>query len=175
MGRDFLIYGFRPLQRERSLVLVGRVGFWVPSEDLPQITGRGGAMQTPSFGSISPGGYGMPGIRAHLHRRHDRLLVRAAVDVREAHLLHCVQVVEVAPVFLEAMRRRQSRRMVAQVVLTELTRRVAEVEQELGEARRTRVAGRNGLPGNCGGIIPVRSGYMPVTKALRPEVQLASA
>ena len=31
------------------------------------------------------------------------------------------------------------------------------------------------LPGSCGGIMPVRSGYMPVTKALRPEVQLCMA
>ena len=33
----------------------------------------------------------------------------------------------------------------------------------------------DGLPGNCGGIMPVRSGYMPVMKALRPEVQLCMA
>jgi hypothetical protein len=33
----------------------------------------------------------------------------------------------------------------------------------------------DGLPGSCGGIMPVRSGYMPVTKALRPEVQLCMA
>ena len=31
------------------------------------------------------------------------------------------------------------------------------------------------LPGNCGGIMPVRSGCMPVKKALRPAVQLCSA
>ena len=33
----------------------------------------------------------------------------------------------------------------------------------------------DGLPGSCGGIMPVRSGYMPVKKALRPEVQLCIA
>ena len=40
-----------------------------------------------------------------------------------------------------------------------------------------RVPGRSqdGLPGNWGGIMPVRSGYMPVKKALRPEVQLCMA
>ena len=32
-----------------------------------------------------------------------------------------------------------------------------------------------GLPGNCGGIMPVRSGCIPVKKALRPAVQLCSA
>ena len=34
----------------------------VPSGDFIQMTGRGAAMQTPSFGSISPAGSGMPGI-----------------------------------------------------------------------------------------------------------------
>ncbi len=36
--------------------------FAVPSDDFIQRTGRGGAMQTPSLGSIAPGGSGMPGI-----------------------------------------------------------------------------------------------------------------
>ena len=31
------------------------------------------------------------------------------------------------------------------------------------------------LPGNCGGTMPVRSGYMPVKNALRPDVQLCIA
>ena len=31
------------------------------------------------------------------------------------------------------------------------------------------------IPGSCGGIMPVRSGYMPVKKALRPDVQLCIA
>ena len=34
----------------------------VPSGDFIHRTGRGGAMQTPSLGSIAPGGSGMPGI-----------------------------------------------------------------------------------------------------------------
>src|SRR5262249_22264196 len=58
------------------------------------------------------------------------------VDVGEADRLHGVEVVEVAPVFLEAVRRRQGRRVVAQVVLAELAGGVAEIEQELGEGRR---------------------------------------
>ena len=64
--------------------------------------------------------------------------------------------------------------MIAQVVLAELAGVIAEVEQELGEARRPR-SQEDGLPGSCGGIMPVRSGYMPVKKALRPEVQLCMA
>ena len=41
--------------------------------------------------------------------------------------------VEVAPIFLEAVRRRQRRGVVAQMVLAELAGGVAEIEQELGE------------------------------------------
>ena len=75
---------------------------------------------------------------------------------------------------LEAVRRRQRLRMVTQVVLAELAGVVAEIAQEPSERRR---AGPqvSGLPGSCGGIMPVRSGCMPVKKALRPEVQLCSA
>ena len=64
--------------------------------------------------------------------------------------------------------------MVAEMVLAELAGRVTEVAQELGDAG---VPGRRyvGLPGSCGGIMPVRSGFMPVKKALRPAVQLCSA
>ena len=50
--------------------------FAVPSGDFIHRTGRGGAMQTPSLGSIAPGLRGMPGIGDHLHRRHDGLLGR---------------------------------------------------------------------------------------------------
>ena len=64
--------------------------------------------------------------------------------------------------------------MVAQMVLAELAGGVAEIEQELGERRRAGPqVGR--AAGNCGGIMPVRSGFMPVKKALRPAVQLCSA
>jgi hypothetical protein len=77
--------------------------------------------------------------------------------------LHRVQVVQIPPELLEAVRRRQGVRVVAQVVLAELARVVAEVAQELRERRC------------AGGIMPVRSGCMPVKKALRPAVQLCSA
>jgi integrase len=85
-------------------------------------------------------------VRAHLHRaplrdardrrvlarRSDALHERGLVDVGEAHLLHGVEVIEIAPVFLEAVRRRQRRGVIAQVVLAELAGGVAEIEQELG-------------------------------------------
>ena len=66
------------------------------------------------------------------------ITVRAAVDVREAHLLHGVQVIEVAPEFLEAVRRRKRGRMVTQVVLSELSGVVSEVAEELRHRRRPR-------------------------------------
>ena len=110
--------------------------FAVPSEDLHQSTGRGGVRQIVVLGSTAPGTSGMPGDRRVLARRRDALLGRGLVDVGEAHLLHRVQVIEVAPVLLEAVRRRQRVGVVAQVVLAELAGGVAEIEQELGERRR---------------------------------------
>jgi len=44
----------------------------------------------------------------------------------KAHRLHRVEVIEVAPVFLEAVRRRQSLGIIAQMVLAELAGVVAE-------------------------------------------------
>jgi hypothetical protein len=57
------------------------------------------------------------------------------IDVGEADLLHGIEVIEIAPIFLESMRGRQSGGVIAQVVLAELTRGVAEIMQELGECR----------------------------------------
>src|SRR4029077_4389223 len=39
----------------------------VPSEDFIQMTGRGGVMQVPSFGSTPPGGFEIPGIGIVVH------------------------------------------------------------------------------------------------------------
>ena len=57
------------------------------------------------------------------------------VDVREAHALHGVEVIQIAPEFLEAVRGRQRVGVVAEMVLAELAGIVAEIEQELGERR----------------------------------------
>ena len=70
------------------------------------------------------------GNRSVLARRNDGLHRRAAVDVGEAHPLHGVQVIQVAPEFLKAVRRRQRCRVVAQVVLAELAGVVSEVMQQ---------------------------------------------
>jgi hypothetical protein len=100
--------------------------------------------------------------------------IRVFVDVGEAHLLHGIEVIEVAPILLKAMRRRQRRGVVAQVVLAELAGGVAQIDQELGERRGAGPqVGR--AAGSCGGIMPVRKGNMPVKKALRPEAQLCMA
>ena len=75
---------------------------------------------------------------------------------------------------METMRRRQSIRVIAEVVFAELAGVVAEIAQEPGE-RWGAGPQIGGLPGSCGGIMPVRNGFMPVKKALRPAVQLCSA
>ena len=84
--------------------------FAVPSEDLHQRTGRGGVRQVVVLGSTAPGTSGRPGIGVFLHGGAMPCSVGRLVDVGEAHLLHRVEVVEIAPVFLEAVRRRQRRR-----------------------------------------------------------------
>src|SRR5262245_8627403 len=70
-------------------------------------------------------------------RRAKGLVRRGLVDVREAHRLHRVEVVEITPKFLEAMRRGQGLGVVAQVVLAELASGVAEVPQEHCKRRGT--------------------------------------
>ena len=67
-------------------------------------------------------------------RRGDGLLGRGLVDVGEAHALHRIEVIQVAPEFLEAVRGRQRVGVVAEMVLAELAGVVAEIEQELGHA-----------------------------------------
>ena len=67
----------------------------------------------------------MPGIGTIFIGGTTACLSRAAVDVREADLLHRVQVVKVAPELLEAVRGRQRIRMIAEVVLAELARAIA--------------------------------------------------
>jgi hypothetical protein len=51
--------------------------------------------------------------------------------------LHRVEVIEIAPEFVEAVRGRQSIRVVAKVILAELAGVVAEIAQEPCERRRT--------------------------------------
>src|SRR5262249_35151584 len=52
---------------------------------------------------------------------------------RGAHTLHGVEVIEITPELMEAVRRRQRVGMIAQMVLAELASVVAEIAQEPGE------------------------------------------
>ncbi len=70
-----------------------------------------------------------------LHGGAIGLLRWGLVDVGEAHALHGVEVIEIAPEFLEAVRRGEGVGMVAEMVLAEFAGVVAEIEQELGERR----------------------------------------
>ena len=108
----------------------------VPSEDVHQSTGRGGVRQAVVFGSTAPGTSGRPGIGVFLQGAMTVCSVGRPVDVGEAHPLHRVEVVEIAPELLEAVRRRQRVGVVAQMVLAELAGAVAEIVQELGHRRR---------------------------------------
>ena len=135
LGRDFLVHRLRPLQRQRALVparlvLLRAVGGLAP-EDRARRRQAERRLWIHGAGDLRKAGD-----RRVLARRRDALHGRRLVDVGEAHLLHRVEVIEVAPVFLEAVRRRQRRGVVAQMVLAELAGVVAEIEQELGERRR---------------------------------------
>ena len=124
----------RAIQRQRALVLARLVLFravgGLAPEDRARRRQASRRLRIHGTGDLRDAGD-----RRVLARRSDALLGRGLVDVGEAHLLHGVEVIEVAPVFLEAVCRRQRRRVVAQVVLAELAGGVAEIEQELGERR----------------------------------------
>ena len=107
----------------------------VPSEDVHARTGRGGVRQGVVSGSTADGSSVQARDRRVAADRRDGLLGRRRVDVGEAHPLHRVEVVEVAPELLEAVRGRQRVGVVAEVVLAELAGVVAEVVQELGDRR----------------------------------------
>ena len=72
-----------------------------------------------------------------LARRCDGLLRRGLVDVGEAHPLHGVEVIKIAPIFLEPVRGRQGLGVISEMVLAELACGVAKIVQELGECRCT--------------------------------------
>ena len=132
--------------------------FGVPSEDLHQITGRGGVRQIVGRRVHGPGNLGEAGDRGVLARRGDGLQGRGLVDVREAHTLHRVEVIQVAPELVEPVRRRQRVGVIAQVVLAELAGVVAEIAQEPGERRRAGLAGRTGCPEAAAGSCPCAAG-----------------
>ena len=109
LGRDFLVHGLRSIQRQRALVLARLVLLRAVGRLARRAPGAAASGSSVVFGSTAPGTSASPGIGVFLQGGATRLLGRRRVDVREAHLLHRVEVIEVAPVFLEAVRRRQRR------------------------------------------------------------------
>ncbi len=108
----------------------------VPSADVQASIGRGGVRQVVVLGSTAAGYLRQAGDRRVHARWRDPLLGRALVDVGEAHALHGVEVIEVAPEFLEPVCGRQGFGGISEMVLAELACRVAEIIQEPGEVRR---------------------------------------
>src|SRR6516162_7909296 len=112
--------------------------FSVPSEDLHARILRGGVRQIVVLGSTAPGTSGTPGIGVFLHGGATVCVVGFLLMSGKLTCCMASRVIEIAPVFLEAVRRRQRRGVVAQVVLAEFAGVVAEIEQELGERRGAR-------------------------------------
>jgi hypothetical protein len=113
--------------------------------------------------------------RRVLAGRRYRLLGGRFVNVLEAHLLHSIEVVQVAPVLLEAMCCWQGLGMVTQIVLAELASSVAKIQQELGErwcagSQIGRAPGK--LRGDHARAQRIHSGEKDVA---RPDVQLGMA
>ena len=88
--------------------------------------------------------------------------------------MHGIEVIKIAPIFLEPVRGRQGLGVVSEMVLAELACGVAKIVQELGECRCTcPQVGR--ASGNFRQGHANARGFMPVKKAVRPAVQLCSA
>ena len=105
LGRDLLVHGLGALQRQRALILARLVLRRAVGGLAPDHRARwrqaGRRLRVDCSGNLR-----RPGIGVFLHGGDDALLGRALVDVREAHALHRVQVIEVAPELLETVRRR---------------------------------------------------------------------
>jgi hypothetical protein len=93
--------------------------------------------------------------------------------VRGLRVLLGVQVVEVAEELVEAVGGREELVLAPEVVLAELTGRVAERLQELGDRRVLR-ADADSAPGIPTLLRPVRKTLCPVMNEERPAVQLCS-
>src|SRR5262249_14636260 len=102
LGRDLFVHRLRALQRQRALVAALLVLLRAV---------RGLAPQHVAWRRETDGGFRVnrtghlrnAGDRRVLAGRRDRLRGRILVDVGEAHLLHGVEVIEVAPIFLETV------------------------------------------------------------------------
>src|SRR5262249_19585326 len=100
LGRDFLIDALRSVQRQRTLVLTRLVAGRAIRRFAPQHIARRGQADR---------GLGIHGAGYLSNARdwrvlawwRDALLRSRLVDVGEAHALHRIEVIEIAPVFLE--------------------------------------------------------------------------
>ena len=157
LGRDFLVHGLRALQRQRALVLAGLVlrravgGFARDDRARRGQTGR-------VLGIDRSGNLGKAGDRGVLAGRRESLVGRRLVDVREAHPLHRVQVIQVTPELVEAVRRRQRVGMVAEMVLAELAGSCSRGRAGTRRAPGSRAAGRTGCPAAAAGSCPCAAG-----------------
>ncbi len=106
LGRDLLVHSFGTLQASadpRPCMSGSSTCRRRTCTRSPDAAVSGSAVVA---GSTAPGNLREAGDRRVLARRRDSLLGRRLVDVREAHALHRVQVIEVAPELLETVRRR---------------------------------------------------------------------
>ena len=154
MGRDFLVDGPRAVERQRALVLAGLV--------LRRAVART-CMRSPAAaasGRCRPrdrprlAGPERPGTGVFLQGGTIACIGRALVDVGEADALHRVEVIEIAPEFLEAVRRRQSVGVVAEMILAELAGVVAEIVAGTSRAPACRAANRMGCRAVAAGSCP---------------------
>ncbi len=109
VGGDFLVHRLRALERERTFVLACLVLGRAVGGLHPKDRARRGHAGADLRDQHRPGG-SRSRDRNRFARRHDALLGRTLVDVREAHLLHRIQVIQVTPELLEAVRGRQRHR-----------------------------------------------------------------
>ena len=108
-----------------------------PSADVHASIGRGGVRQTVVLGSTAPGTSARPGIGVFLQGGASVCWVGVLLMSGKLTPLHRIEVIEIAPEFLEAVRGRQRVDVIAEMVLAELAGVVAEIEQELGKMRRS--------------------------------------
>ncbi|MDT4858198.1 hypothetical protein FQZ97_926540 [compost metagenome] len=127
LGRDLLVHGLRSLQRQRALILAALVRRrpvggcarehrtrWRQASRRLGINGRGILRKSWD--------------RRVLARRRECLLGRCPVDIRQAYSLHGVEVIQIPPELLEAVRGRQGFSVISEMVLAELAGVVAEIE-----------------------------------------------
>ena len=135
VGRNLLVHRLGPQQGQRPFVMAALVRHRSVGRLAEQHRTRR-RQASCCLGVDGAGNLSQARDRRVLARLGDGLLRRGAVDVGEAHLLHGIEVIKVAPIFLEPVRRGEQLGGIAKMVLAKLAGGVAEVVEELGECRR---------------------------------------